>query len=59
MKFEPDATQPWPLPKTTDTVAIRRVRDAAVNFANQNGASIGQINAVKKALADAGYHVSR
>jgi hypothetical protein len=43
------------LPDVTDKKGIRTVRDLAVEFARQNGASIGQENAVKKALTDAGY----
>jgi hypothetical protein len=33
------------------------VRDAAVQFAEENGATVGQVFAVKKALTEAGYHL--
>jgi hypothetical protein len=42
-----------------DKVRIRQTRDAAVGFARENGASLGQENAVKKALTDAGYHLTK
>lgn len=50
----------FPLPSKDDKAGIRRVRDAAVAFAESQGASVpGQTNAVRKALTDAGYYVSR
>jgi len=47
----------WSLPKRDDKAGIRRVRDAAVQFAEENGATVGQVFAVKKALTEAGYHL--
>ncbi len=47
----------WALPDRSDKGAIRTVRDNAVAFARESGATLGQINAVKKALTDSGYHV--
>lgn len=48
----------WSLPKRDDKAGIRRARDAAVQFAEQNGATVvGQVAAVKKALTEAGYHL--
>jgi len=35
------------------------MREKAVSFARENGATIGQINAVKKTLTDDGYHLTR
>ena len=50
----------WDLPDRGDKEAIRRIRDDAVDFALTQGASDpGQTNAVKKALTDAGYHLTR
>ena len=40
-------------------MAIRKVRTDAVDFAKDNGASDGQIAAVKKTLTDAGYHLTK
>lgn len=59
VKFQGGSSRQWPLPPKSDVDAIRRTRDEAVQFAKQNGATIGQINAVKKALTDARYYVSR
>ena len=48
-----------PLPNHANKSAIRTLRDAAVEFALINGATAGQIAAVKKALTEAGYHLVR
>lgn len=57
--FQGGPSRSWPLPPKTDKVALRSVREDAVTFARQNGATIGQINAVKKTLTDSGYHLTR
>ena len=50
----------WDLPDRSDTEAIKRLRQEAVAFALQHGATDpGQTNAVRKALTDADYYVSR
>ena len=59
VEFENGRKNQWALPNQQDKDGIRKVRDAAVDFAQQNSASLGQINAVKKALTDAGYYLSR
>jgi len=59
VEFENGRKNQWALPDQQDKDGIRKVRDAAVDFAQQNSASLGQMNAVKKALTDAGYYVSR
>lgn len=57
--FGDGASKTWKLPKRDDKAAIRRVREAAVEFARENGATHGQRNAVRKALTDAGYHLTK
>jgi hypothetical protein len=48
------------LPNRSDKARIRTLRDAAVRFALQHGATDpGQTNAVRKALTDAGFHLTR
>jgi negative regulator of replication initiation len=60
IQFEDGARKQWPLPNLTDKEAIRRVREAAVRWAIEQGASVpGQANAVRKALTDAGYLLTR
>jgi hypothetical protein len=60
IEFEDGARQQWPLPQKEDKDGIRRVRDAAVQWALEQGASDpGQKNDVMKGLTEAGYHVSR
>lgn len=49
----------WPLPNRSDKSGIKAVRDKAVSFVKENGATIGQINAVKKTLTDNGYHLTK
>jgi len=57
VSFQAGKSHSWLLPDPSDKLAIRTVRDNAVVFARENGATIGQVNAVKKALTDAGYHL--
>ncbi len=50
----------WRLPNQSNKGAIKKVRSEAVQFALKNGASDpGQTNAVRKALTDAGYHLTK
>ncbi len=49
----------WKVPEKGSKADIRRIRDEAVEFAQEHGATLGQMNAVRKALTDAGYYVSR
>ncbi len=49
----------WPLPAHDDKSGIRSVRDRAVQFAADNGGTIGQQYAVMKALTEAGYHLTK
>ena len=58
VQFADGAREQWGLPDRSDNAAIRRVRDAAVAFAHGQGATLGQVNAVKKALTDAGYYLT-
>ncbi len=58
VKFEGGSSQQWPLTPKSDPEAIRRTQDEAVLFAEQNDATDGQINALKKAFVDARYCVS-
>ena len=59
VKFADTEVERWKLPDRLDKEAIRCVRDKAVAFARDNGATLGQINAVKKALAGAGYYLTK
>jgi hypothetical protein len=58
--FEDGSRKEWDTPNRGDKDEIRRIRDEAVKFALENGASDpGQTNAVRKALTDAGYHLTK
>lgn len=47
----------WTLPASSDKTALKRVREEAFAFANDNGATEGQLAAISKALNEAGYYV--
>jgi hypothetical protein len=55
--FASGASNSWKLPAKTDKAALRAMRDAATGFADKHGATLGQVNAVKKTLTDSGYHL--
>lgn len=57
--FEGGPSNSWQLPSRDDKNSIRSIRSQAVGFAKQNDATIGQENAVKKALTDGGYHLTK
>lgn len=59
VSFASGPSSSWPLPSKTDKTALRAMRDEAIAFATKNKATIGQVNAVKKALTDAGYHLTK
>lgn len=59
VEFEGGVRQQFTLPDKQDKVALRKVREEAILFAEQNGASSGQVDAVKKALTDEGYHLRK
>jgi negative regulator of replication initiation len=59
VSFQTGNAESWDLPSKNDTEGIREVRDQAVKFAEMYDATVGQVNAVKKALTDNGYYVSR
>ncbi len=59
VSFANGASKSWSLPKRDDKAGIRRVRDAAIKFARENGATDGQVHAVMKGLTGAGYHLRK
>lgn len=59
VKFADTEPERWKLPDRLDKEAIKCVRDRAVAFARDHEATLGQINAVKKALTDRGYYLTK
>ena len=59
VKFADGQMEPWKLPDRSDKEAIRSIRDFAVAVARDQEATLGQINAVKKALTEEGYHLTK
>jgi hypothetical protein len=59
VQFHDGPSNSWQLPARENKTEIRKIRDEAVAFARQNGAAFGQEQAVKKALTDAGYWLTK
>jgi hypothetical protein len=59
VSFQGGPSRTWTLPLASNKAALRNVREEAVAFARENGATLGQVNAVKKALTDNGYHLTK
>jgi hypothetical protein len=57
--FADGASNKWALPPKEDKQALRKVRSGAIEFAEQNGATRGQVDAVIKALTSTGYHLRK
>jgi hypothetical protein len=59
LEFQGGANSSWMLPDPSDKVGIRAVLDKAIEFARANGASFGQVMAVRKALTSGGYYLTK
>ena len=59
LTFESGDNRRWPLPAPDDKPAIRQVLYAAMDWAKERDASLGQLNAVRKALTDHGFHLRK
>jgi negative regulator of replication initiation len=60
ISFEDGASNTWKVPHVRNKVAIRNMLENAMSFALENGATDpGQTNTVRKALTDAGYHLTK
>lgn len=57
VSFASGPSSSWKLASKNDKTALRAMRDAATSFAKKHGATLGQVNAVKKTLTDSGYHL--
>jgi hypothetical protein len=59
IEFQDGGSLSLDLPKQQDKVAIRALLDKALLFAREHEASLGQLNAVRKTLTDADYHLTK
>jgi len=59
VRFEGGKSREWLLPDKNDKMEIKYIREQAIEFATSNGATMGQLNAVRKALTEAGYHLTK
>ncbi|WKZ32555.1 MAG: hypothetical protein QY316_11665 [Thermodesulfobacteriota bacterium] len=57
--FQNGSRREWVLPSRNEKKEIRKVIEEASVFAHENDATIGQINAIRKALTDSGYHLTK
>jgi hypothetical protein len=59
VEFYGGPSNKWSLPSKTDKITMGSVRKQAVKFAEENGATDGQVHAVIKAMTDKGYHLTK
>src|SRR5437870_1414719 len=59
LRFAGGAERRFPLPPRSEKTAIRQLRDEAVSWARQNGATDGQQGAVMRALTSRGFHITK
>jgi len=59
VRFDHGPVREWNLPPRTDKLSIRKTTYEAMQFAEKNGATEGQKLAVRKALTNAGYHLTK
>jgi len=59
VEFQDGASLSWSLPDPKDKANIRAVLEKALCFAREHGASVGQVNAVRKTLTNEGYHLTK
>jgi hypothetical protein len=59
IEFNGGASSSWSLPDRSDKAGIRSALEKAIQFGKSNGATLGQINAIRKTLTDEGYHLRK
>ena len=59
VEFSGGQSNKWKLPSKADKDGIRKVKKLAVEFAENNEASTGQVNTVIKAMTDAEYWTTK
>lgn len=59
IEFQGGASCSWTLPDRNDKAKIKAVLDKALSFAREQGASLGQINAVRKTLTNEGIWLTK
>jgi len=59
IEFQGETPSSWTLPDRSDKQGIRALLYKAIEFARKNGASFGQIQAVRKTLTSEGYYLMK
>jgi negative regulator of replication initiation len=57
--FDSGREKVFPLPDKTDREGVKELTDKVMRFVKDAGATIGQINAARKALTDRGYLIRK
>jgi hypothetical protein len=57
--FEDGNHSEWQLPEKNDKVAISSLTHNAISWAKSHGATLGQINYIRKVLTSNGYHITK
>jgi hypothetical protein len=57
--FHSGPAKEFKLPDRSNKREIANLTSTVMEFVKQNGGSIEQINAARKALTDAGYHIMK
>jgi hypothetical protein len=57
LEFSNGVSKKFPLPDKSDKNEISNVTNDVMQFIKDNGGTIGQIHAGRKALTEAGYHI--
>ncbi len=59
IEYAAGAKQSFSLPFPKDKEMIRATLEKATKFAEENDATLGQVNAIRKKLTDNGWHLTR
>ena len=59
IEFEDGIRSNWPLPEPNNKVGISSVTQNAISWAKSHGATLGQINYVRKTLNEHGLHITK
>ena len=59
VSYESGARQQWSLPAQDDKLSIRRLIDEVTVFGHANGATHGQVLALRKWLTERGWHLTK
>ena len=59
VRFASGVSRTFSLTEKTDRIQIAELTSNVMDFVKMHGGTIGQINAARKALTDAGFHITK